>query len=348
MNNSLIWKSAIINENSSIKDAIENLNKCGIKIVLINDENAKFLGTISDGDIRRGLLKGMSLGSSIKDIVFKKPIIVKNDTSREAVLKLMVDNKIQQVPIIDDSGYLNGLYLWDEFNDTAGHSNYFVIMAGGRGTRLHPHTENCPKPMLDVAGRPILEHIILRAKDNGFANFIICVNFLGKVIEDYFGNGSRIGINIQYIYEEEPLGTAGSLYHLKSFTDQPFVLTNGDVLTDINYSKLLDFHFNHHAYLTVAIKSHEWQNPFGVVEIDGLEIVELKEKPIHYSYINAGIYVLSQGSVGFLEEGRYCDLPELISKVKLKKNKVIAYPIHEPWLDIGNPNDLQLARNREH
>jgi NDP-sugar pyrophosphorylase family protein len=345
MKNSLIWKSAIINENCSIKDAIENLNKCGIKIVLITNENAKFLGTLSDGDIRRGLLKGMSLDSSIKDIIFKKPVTVKNDTTREAVLKLMVDNKIQQVPIIDDNGHVSGLHLWDEFNDAAGHSNYFVIMAGGRGTRMHPYTENCPKPMLDVAGRPILEHIILRAKANGFNNFIICINFLGKIIEDYFGDGSRIDVNIQYIYEKEPLGTAGSLYHLKSYTDQPFVLTNGDVLTDINYSKLLDFHFNHHAYLTVAIKSHEWQNPFGVVEIEGLEIVELKEKPVYFSYISAGIYVLSNSSVELLEEDKYCDMPELIAKVKLKKNKVIAYPIHEPWLDVGNPNDLQLARN---
>jgi len=348
MKNSLIWKSAIINENSSIKDAIENLNKCGIKIVLIIDESAKFLGTLSDGDIRRGLLKGMTLDSSIKDIIFKKPVFVNNDTSREAVLKLMVDNKIQQVPIVDYSGYVNGLYLWDDFNDAASHSNYFVIMAGGKGSRLHPHTENCPKPMLDVGGRPILEHIILKAKNSGFTNFIICVNFLGKVIEGYFGNGSRLDINIQYIYEKEPLGTAGSLYHLKFFTDQPFVLTNGDVLTDINYSKLLDFHLNHHAFLTVAIKSHEWQNPFGVVEINGLEIVAFKEKPIYFSYINAGVYVLSRGSVECLEEDKYCDLPELISKIKLKKNKVIAYPIHEPWLDIGNPSDLQLARNKEY
>ena len=216
-------------------------------------------------------------------------------------------------------------------------------MAGGKGSRLHPQTENCPKPLLPIAGKPILEHIIERAKIEGFSHFILAIYHLGHMIEEYFGNGDALGVRIEYLREESPLGTAGALSLLNPLPESAFVVTNGDVITDIRYGELLDFHNQHGATATMAVRVHEWQNPFGVVETQGLEIVGYEEKPVSRSHINAGVYVIEPSVIGLLTKFISCDMPTLFERIRANEKKVVAYPIHENWLDIGRPDEFLKA-----
>ena len=216
-------------------------------------------------------------------------------------------------------------------------------MAGGKGTRLYPKTENCPKPMLPIAGKPILEHIIERAKIQGFTRFILAIHHLGHVIEDYFGTGDSLGVQIEYLREQSPLGTAGALSLLSPVPISAFVVTNGDVITDVPYGDLIDFHEEHAAVATMSVCAHEWQNPFGVVQIDGMQIVGYEEKPVFRSLINAGVYVIEPDALKYLQKSTVCDMPTLFDLLRQNNEKVIAYPIHEGWLDIGLPEELQKA-----
>jgi NDP-sugar pyrophosphorylase family protein len=218
-----------------------------------------------------------------------------------------------------------------------------VIMAGGKGTRLMPHTENCPKPLLCVRGKPLLEHIIDRAKSEGFEHFVLAVHHLGHMIEDYFGDGRRLQVNIDYVREECPLGTAGALGLLDPLPQSAFIVSNGDVLTDIRYAELLDFHRRHNAAATMAVRLHEWQHPYGVVQTNGVDIVGFEEKPIARSHINAGIYVMEPGALDALSPSEYCDMPTLFTRLQQRGARTIVYPMHEPWLDVGREEDLRNA-----
>ena len=339
-----IYKQAILALDSTIQDVIYNLDKVAIKIVLVVNALGKLEGTISDGDIRRGLLRGLDLKSPITSIVHHNPFVVTPEIKRETVQQLMVANKIQQIPVVDEEDHVVGLHLWDEIITPPSLRNIMVIMAGGEGTRLRPHTENCPKPMLHVSGKPMLEHIIERAKSQGFSHFVLAIHYLGYVIEDYFGNGDRIDVRIDYLREQNPLGTAGALSLFNSRPDVPFVVTNGDVLTDIHYGELLDFHINHQALATMAVRVYEWQNPFGVVQTTGVDITGFEEKPVHRSYINAGVYALGSDVLDYLDADSHCDMPTLFERLKMNAKRTVAFPIHEPWLDVGRPDDLVSAR----
>jgi NDP-sugar pyrophosphorylase family protein len=224
-------------------------------------------------------------------------------------------------------------------------NNTMVIMAGGKGTRLRPHTDNCPKPLLPIGGKPILEHIIARAKVSGFHRFVISLHYLGDMIKAHFGDGTKLGVSISYIEETIPMGTAGALSLLRDRLSAPFVVTNGDVLTDIDYGRLLDFHMSYAAQATMAVREHEWQNPFGVVRTDGIDIVTFEEKPIVKSHINAGVYALNPAVIQLLSPIDYCDMPTLFSLAKENSLRTIAYPMHEPWLDIGRPSDFEHAQS---
>ena len=339
-----IWRQAILPLSASVEDVITNLTKVSIKIVLVVNDAGELQGTISDGDIRRGLLRGLSLQSPIESIIHHNPLVVTEEIGREAVRMLMVANKIQQVPVVDDQHHVIGLYLWDEIAAPLIRSNLMVIMAGGMGTRLLPHTENCPKPMLTVSGKPMLEHIIERAKQEGFCHFVLAIHYLGHVIEDYFGDGNRLQVRIDYLREQSPLGTAGALGLLNPKPTLPFAVTNGDVMTDIHYGELLDFHTRHNATATMAVRVHEWQHPFGVVQTNGIDIIGFEEKPVHRSHINAGVYVLEPEALGFLEKDVRCDMPTLFERLQAKCCRTLAYPMHEPWLDVGSQVDFELAQ----
>lgn len=344
-----LWREAILPADTSIGEAIRNLNQVAIKIILITDENGVLKGTISDGDIRRGLLKGLDLNSSISDIIHRNALVVPPELGRDLVLQLMMTNKVHQIPVVDKQHRVVGLHLWDEIAAVPrARPNIMVIMAGGKGTRLRPDTENCPKPLLPVAGKPMLEHIIERGNREGFSHFVLAIHYLGHMIEEYFGNGERLGVKIDYLREELPLGTAGALSLLKPYPTAPFVVTNGDVLTDISYGELLDFHVRHTAAATMAVRLHEWQHPFGVVQMNGVEIVGFEEKPIARSHINAGVYVLEPAALSFLSENERCDMPTLFERLQANGERTVAYPMHEPWLDVGRPDDLKKANEERH
>lgn len=338
-----LWRQAILKTDATIGEAIRNLDQVAIKIVLVCNEAGILEGTVSDGDIRRGLLKGLNMDSPVLSVTHRNPLVVPPDFSREMVMQLMVANKIHQIPVLDEERRVIGLYLWDEMTSPPARPNLMVIMAGGMGTRLRPHTENCPKPLLPVAGKPMLEHIIERAKQEGFNQFVLAIHYLGHMIEDYFGNGERLGVQINYLREEAPLGTAGALSLLNPVPDAPFVVTNGDVMTEIHYGELLDFHIRHVAEATMAVRVHEWQHPFGVVQMQGVNIVGFEEKPTARSHINAGVYALDPAALSVLTADNRCDMPTLFERLQAQTKRTIAYPMHEPWLDVGRPDDLKKA-----
>ena len=340
-----LWRQAILPFNSTIGQAISNLNQVAIKIVLVVNEVGVLEGTISDGDIRRGLLKGLDMNSPIASIIHRNALVVPPELGRDFVMQLMLANKIQQIPVVDEQRHILGLHLWDEVTMPPSRRNLMVIMAGGMGIRLRPHTEACPKPLLPVAGKPMLEHIIERAKLEGFNHFVLAIHYLGYMIEEYFGNGERFGVRVDYLREDFPLGTAGALSLLKPTPDVPFVVTNGDVITDIHYGGLLDFHIRHAATATMAVRVHEWQHPFGVVQTQGVEIIGFEEKPISRTHINAGVYALDPSALSILTTDAHCDMPTLFERLQIKKERTVAYPMHEPWLDVGRPIDLQLANS---
>ncbi len=342
-----LWRDSIVKINTPIKVAIERLNKVGIKIALVLDDNYRLLGTISDGDFRRGILSGLSLEDTVEKIMNKNPRTVSEGASRLEILKVMTDTKILQIPIINKNNFVIGLHLWDDISVQGKYSNIMVIMAGGKGSRLHPQTENRPKPMLLVAGVPILEHIIKRAQSQGFNHFIIAINYLGEVIEKYFKDGQKFGVKIEYLHEEVPLGTAGALSLLSSKPERAFIVTNGDVITDINYSDFLEYHTAQNAAATVAVHTHEFQIPYGVVQINGLEIDSYEEKPIVSSLINAGVYALEPDILDYIKEPRHRDMPEILDIARDLKKKVIVYPLYESWIDIGRPIDLEFANKNK-
>jgi dTDP-glucose pyrophosphorylase len=338
-----LWRNVILRANATIGQVIRNLDQIAIRIVLVVDETGVLEGTISDGDIRRGLLKGLDLNSPIASIIRHNPLVVTPELGRELVIRLMVANKIHQIPVVDEQKHVVGLHLWDEIATPPTRPNLMVIMAGGMGTRLSPHTKNCPKPLLPVGGKPMLEHIIERAKREGFNRFVLAIHYLGHLIETHFGNGERLDVQIDYLREETPLGTAGALGLLNPLPDAPFVVTNGDVITDIHYGELIDFHTRYAAVATMAVRLHEWQHPFGVVQTQGVDIIGFEEKPIARSHINAGVYALEPAAMSVLTADAHCDMTTLFERLKTNAKRTIAYPMHEPWLDVGRPDDLKQA-----
>lgn len=338
-----LWRRAVLPPDATIQQAINNLNEVAIQIVLVVNAVGELEGTVSDGDIRRGLLKEVGLASPIHEIFNRNPLVVPPSLERDLVMRLMAANKVRQIPVVNEDNVVIGLHLWDEIMAPSIRPNVMVIMAGGLGTRLRPHTENCPKPMLPLAGKPMLEHIIERARIEGFRNFILAVHYLGHMIEEYFGDGSAMQVRITYLHEKYPLGTAGALSLIDPAPSHPFVVTNGDVITDIRYGELLDFHDRQATAATMAVRQHEWQHPFGVVHMRGVEIVGFEEKPISRTHINAGVYVLDPGALRLLDHGAPCDMPTLFERLQGAGCNTVGYPMHEPWLDVGRPSDLLTA-----
>jgi dTDP-glucose pyrophosphorylase/predicted transcriptional regulator len=341
------WKDAVISTSSTIKSAIEQLNQAGMKIALVLDPDQKLIGTVSDGDFRRGMLNGLTLSDSVEKIMNSNPRTIDQKASRIQILDLMENTKIMQIPVVNEKNQVVGLHLWDEMSVKAKYSNVMIIMAGGKGSRLHPQTEKIPKPMLLVSDKPILEHIIKRAQTQGFNHFIIAINYLGEIIENYFGDGTKFDAKIEYLREQSPLGTAGALSLLTSKPDNAFLVTNGDVITDINYSDFLEFHKIQNAAATIAVHTHEFQIPYGVLKISGLEVESYEEKPIISNLINAGVYALEPDVLDLIKEPKLRNMPEILDISKKLNKKVIVYPLHESWIDIGRPIDLEIANQNK-
>lgn len=339
------WVETVLSPQAKIQSAVEILNSIQSRIVLIADKKKKLKGTISDGDIRRGLLRGLTLNDSVIKVMTKSPLAVSPKINFGTVQEIMKINKVFQIPIVDKKNILKGLHFWDLTSKINKIENAFVIMAGGKGTRMMPYTARCPKPMLEIDGRPMLEHILIRARNEGFQKFFICLHYLGYKIENYFQNGEKWNVEIKYLREQSPLGTAGALSLLPSNLNQPIIVTNGDVLTEVKFSELLAFHEKHQGLATMAVQLQKKENPFGVVEINGIEVEKIEEKPVSFNHINAGIYVLSPKALNQLQFKKPIQMTSFLSTLKKRKKKILAYPLHEPWLDVGRPQDLLIAKS---
>lgn len=338
----------IVNESTIIMDVLKIIDKSSKQLAIVVDKNNKLLGTISDGDIRRAILKNISLENTVKNIYFRTPTVANINDSRESIINICTSKKIHQIPIVDDNGNLVGLEILDELISKQNKSNKVVLMVGGLGTRLKPLTNTTPKPMLYVGGKPILETIISKFASYGFVNIVLCVNYKSDIIKDYFGDGNKFGVNIEYIFEEKRMGTAGALSLLIENLDEPFFVMNGDLLTNVNFEHLLNFHLESNAMATMCVREYDFQVPFGVVELDVGKIKSIKEKPTHSFFVSAGIYMLSPAVLSHIPKDEFYDMPTLFEKMIELKQNLISFPIREYWLDIGRIEEFEKANSEYH
>ena len=340
-----IFSKAIIKKQNTIKEAIRNLANSSLQICFIC-ENKKLLGTLTDGDIREAILKKISLDSPVKNIMNKNYLSVDSNLSYKKARALLRIYKINQIPVLDKKKNLINVFFSETIEVTASYDNPIIIMAGGFGKRLYPITKNCPKPLLPILGKPILEHIVNKFKSEGFKNIFISTHYLGNMIKEYFGNGKNFGVNINYIEENKPLGTAGCISKFKTKKKLDFIVCNGDVLTDISFPQLLAHHLENKSTATMAVRRFFWQHPFGVIKTDGIKIKSIKEKPTQETYVNAGIYVFKYKVKKMIKQNKKTEMPELFRVIKKKKQKTIIFPMFENWLDIGDTKEYEKAQKK--
>jgi len=334
-----------LNINSTIKEALKIIDSGAMRIALVVDSENKLLGTLSDGDIRRGLLKNLSLDDVIEDLYSKNPTIASTNDSNERIIQKAISKQVYQIPIVDENNYLVDIVNLATLLNVSKKRNRVILMAGGLGTRLRPLTEDMPKPMLKVGNKPILETIIKNFANHGFVNITISLNYKGEMIKDYFGDGSKFGVNIDYVEETMRLGTAGALSLIENKPNEPFFVMNADLLTDVNFSNLLDFHSFANANATMCVREYEYQVPYGVIEVVESNITSIVEKPMQKFFVNAGIYVLSPKVFDYIPKNEFYDMPTLFNTLIEKEKKVISFPIHEYWLDIGRMSDFEQAQS---
>jgi dTDP-glucose pyrophosphorylase len=337
-------KEILIKPNSTIKEAMVALNKSTAEIVLVVNENGKLLATVTDGDIRRGLLNGLKLDDKIEKCMQRNFIFVKEKTGRAEVLDLMKAHTIKQIPILDEEGRVKGLHLLREIIGSYDKPNIALIMAGGKGERLKPITDEIPKPMVKVAGRPILERLILHLISYGIKNFYIAVNYKSEVIENHFLDGRDLGCKINYIKEKKPLGTAGALGLLKAKTKEPIFVLNGDLLTQFNLDEMLNFHKEKGFDSTIGVYDYVYKVPYGVVEEKNGKLLSIKEKPSFVWSVNAGIYILKPDLIKLVPKNENFTMPELFEKAISLKKKIGIFHIEGDWMDVGFHKDLKKAR----
>jgi len=334
-------KICTLNINSTIKDVITNLNKSSLQITIVKSSDGHLLGVITDGDIRRGLLRGLDLNSKISSLIKKNPILVEKNTPSKTVEYLMKTKTLLHLPVVDGNYKAIGLYVWNDYKSNEKINNPVIIMAGGFGKRLRPYTNNCPKPMLEIGGKPMLEHIINNLKSQGFKKILISVNYLSENIISYFKTGENFGVSIEYIKEEKPLGTIGSLGHFRNKSKKSVIIVNGDTLTNINLKEMLNFHSKNKSHATMAVKVMTNSNPYGVVKSKGLMVESFQEKPVDKIYINAGVYIISNSALSLIKKNLKIDAPKFLMNLKKKKKKVIIFPAHEDWNEIGTVENYQ-------
>lgn len=337
------FKKILIQPTTTIKDAIRVIDNGAMQIAFVVDKEQRMLGTVTDGDIRRGLLSGVTLENLVEQVAQRSFRSLPEDCPESRALRFMRDKNIHRIPGLDSEGHIVKLFLLEELLKQRIFHNWVVLMAGGAGKRLHPRTDSCPKPMLLVGNKPMLEIILEQCVEAGFRKFFISVNYLKQQILEYFGDGSRWGIEIHYLEEQQPLGTAGSLGLLPQSQNQPILVMNGDILSRVDHAKVLLFHEEQQASATICVRVHEAQIPFGVVQTEGPCVLSLEEKPVLRQYVSAGIYVLNPGLLDLLPSNQSCDMPTLLENALAQNRSVAAFPIYEYWLDVGRPETFEQA-----
>ena len=337
-------KKYYISPAASLLECMRRMDITGAGIALAVDSQSRLIGTISDGDIRKALLKGCPLDNPISPHINRNCFYVSPFVPRAEVLDIMQARRFKQVPIVDEQGKVTGLHLLHDILGNILRPNWAVVMAGGKGMRLRPLTEDIPKPMVPVAGRPILERIILHLVSYGIQRIFIAVNHLSKVIEDYFKTGSRYGAKIEYLREDEPLGSGGAISLLPEIPEHPLVVMNGDLIVDTNFSDMIEFHNQNHFYATMGAYSYFHQIPYGCIEIQDTRLVGLEEKPVIEKMVNAGIYILSPSAVSSIPSNTFYPITELF-EIALKQNfSCGSFTITNEWIDIGSAHQLRQAR----
>jgi dTDP-glucose pyrophosphorylase len=343
-------KQLFISPSSKIQDAIRCIdqNVCGIALS-VDDEN-HLLGTITDGDIRRAILAGVNLLSPVTDIFarkstspYPKPITAAQGTESTILIDLMRKRAIRQVPLLNDNDQVVDLVLMEDLIPGDDLPLQAVIMAGGFGTRLRPLTEDIPKPLLPVGDQPLMELIVSQLRNAGIRRIHVTTHYMADRVKEYFGSGNALGVEIQYVNEKNPLGTAGAL-GLISPPSEPLLVINGDILTKLDFRAMLKYHQKHKAELTVAVRQYGFQVPYGVIECEGSRVLHLQEKPTYNFFVNAGIYLVQPGALENIPQGRHFDMTDLIQALVKLDRTIVAFPIVEYWLDIGQTTDYEQAQ----
>ena len=335
----------LIGPQAVIFDAVACIDRSGVQIALVVDEGGRLMGTLTDGDIRRALLRNLPLSTRVTEIMTRNPRMVPAGSDDTMLFRLMRALQIRHLPLVDADGRVVGLRTLEGMLQTPRRPNRVVLMAGGLGSRLRPLTHTLPKPMLPVGGKPLLETILETFVDAGFWRFAISLNYLAETIIGHFGDGSRWGVEIEYLREPRRMGTAGSLTLLRERPEEALIVMNGDILTAVDFRQMLQFHLDNEAMATMALHEYSLQVPYGVVQIEDHRLIGITEKPVHHHFINAGIYVLDPGAWDRIPRDTPFDMPELFQRLIAEGQSTVAFPIREYWLDIGQPQDLQRAES---
>jgi len=339
-----VWKQILVPPEASMEDTIKVIDSAGLKLALVIDDNYKLLGMVTDGDIRRALIKHKSMDTPIVDVMNPEPLTVDKRVSKSRILSLMKKNVLMAIPLVSGNK-LVGLETLEKMVYRPHYDNPIFLMAGGFGTRLRPLTNDCPKPLLKLAGKAILETILENFINAGFHRFYISTHYMPEKIREYFGDGTNWGVSIEYVHEESPLGTAGALGLLPDTIPKlPLIMMNGDLLTKVDFEHLLTYHLEQKSIATMCVTEYEYQIPYGVVESKGNHVVSMVEKPFQRHFVNAGIYVVNPELVAKVSKNQIIDMPSLIEQQIADAFDVAIFPIHEYWLDIGKMNDFNQAQ----
>ena len=343
------WKNALVTPQALILDTMTVIDRASNRAAFVVDKDQRLLGLVTDGDIRRGLLKGHGLQDSVANVMNKSPLTCKVTDSKQAILRLMDAKDILHMPIVADDDKLVNVLAKKDLTERPHYDSPVFLMAGGYGTRLQPLTERCPKPLLKIGTKPILEIILESFVNSGFHEFYISTHYLPEQIRAHFGDGSRWQVNIHYTEEQDSLGTGGALGLLpKNLPDLPLIMMNGDILTNVNFSALLDYHHQGEADATICVRQHQYQVPYGVVRADDFRIQHIDEKPINRFYVNAGIYVINPSIVYSVQKGARIDMPDLLNQHLDQGANIMMYPLDEYWLDVGRMTEFKQAQQDIH
>jgi dTDP-glucose pyrophosphorylase/predicted transcriptional regulator len=337
------WQQTLIGPDTTLRDALAAIDKAGCQIVLVVDAERRLLGTLSDGDARRALLRGLSLTDKVTDAMHRSPTTVMSGTPRDVQLATMRSRGIHQLPLVDASGLVVGLVTLDEVTATHRRTTPVVVMAGGLGSRLRDLTKDVPKPMLKVGSRPLLETLLVNFAEQGFRHFYFAVNYKADVIEQHFGDGHTFGVEVTYLRERQRLGSGGALSLLPQRPTEPFIVTNADLLMKEDFGRMVDQHTDVGADATIGVRDFEMQVPFGVIREKGGQVVGIDEKPVHRFQVSAGIYVLSPSMLELVPSEQYFDMPSLFD-AELSAGRVLrSHRIDGYWIDVGRIADYERA-----
>ncbi len=342
------WRTCRVPPDATIEETMQCIQDSALRIAVVTTGEDRLLGVVTDGDIRRGILDGLTKEVSVTEIMSEDPVTAQQQDDRNVIIQLMRDHRIHQVPVVDSRERVVRLEIIEDALFPERRPNPVVVMAGGLGTRLRPITEECPKPLVEVGGVPILQTILERLSAQGFRDVYLSVNYKADMIEEHFGEGDDLGLRIEYLREQERRGTAGALSLLPDRPEHPILVLNGDLLTTLNFGRLIDYHRDESVVATMCVRSQDVDIPYGVIETEDRRVADIEEKPTDRYFVNAGIYVLEPGVLNCVPADQFYDMTELFQHLVDRSDEVTAYPIQEYWRDVGQKEDLYEAKEEYH